>query len=101
MISFSEIKRNEVHQENSFYFLTLNYQSLFLMVSNFSVIPISWVLTVNSEMLFFLFHSLTEGVLVTELDSGLHLLVLFIYLFIYFFIYLFIFIYIYFFFPCR
>ena len=32
------------------------------MVSNFSVIPIRWVLTVNSELAFF--HSLAEGVLV-------------------------------------
>ena len=34
------------------------------MVSNFSVIPIRWLLTVDSEMTFFLFHSLAEGVLV-------------------------------------
>ena len=33
------------------------------MVSNFSVIPIRWVLTVDSELAFFLFHSLAEGVL--------------------------------------
>ena len=30
------------------------------MASNFSVIPIRWLLTVNSEMAFFLFHSLAE-----------------------------------------
>ena len=34
------------------------------MVSNFSVIPIRWLLTVDSEMAFSLFHLLTEGVLV-------------------------------------
>ena len=34
------------------------------MASNFSVIPIRWLLTVDSEMAFFLFHSLPEGVLV-------------------------------------
>ena len=36
------------------------------MASNFSVIPIRWLLTVDSEMIFFffLFHSLAEGVLV-------------------------------------
>ena len=34
------------------------------MASNFSVIPIRWLLTVDSEMAFFLFHSLAEGVLV-------------------------------------
>ena len=34
------------------------------MVSNFSVIPIRWVLTVESEMAFFLFHSLAEAMLV-------------------------------------
>ena len=33
------------------------------MASNFSVIPIHWLLTVGSEMAFFLFHSLAEGVL--------------------------------------
>ena len=33
------------------------------MVSNFSVIPIRWVLTADSEMAFFLFHSLPDGVL--------------------------------------
>ena len=33
------------------------------MASNFSVIPIRWLLTVDSEMAFFLFHSLAEGVL--------------------------------------
>ena len=32
------------------------------MASNFSVIPIRWLLTVDSEMAFFLFHSLAEGV---------------------------------------
>ena len=34
------------------------------MASNFRVIPISWLLTVDPEMAFFLFHSLSEGVLV-------------------------------------
>ena len=34
------------------------------MVSNFSVIPIRWLLPVDSEMAFFLFNSLAEGVLV-------------------------------------
>ena len=34
------------------------------MVSNFSVLPIRWVLTLNSEKAFCPFHSLTEGVLV-------------------------------------
>ena len=34
------------------------------MASNFSVIPIRWLLTVDSEMAFLLFHSLAEGVLV-------------------------------------
>ena len=34
------------------------------MASNFSVIPIRWLLTVDSEMAFFLFHSFAEGVLV-------------------------------------
>ena len=33
------------------------------MASNFSMIPIRWLLTVDSEMAFFLFHSLAEGVL--------------------------------------
>ena len=32
------------------------------MASNFSVIPIRWLLTVDSKMAFFLFHSLVEGV---------------------------------------
>ena len=31
------------------------------MASNFSVIPICWLLEVDSEMDFFLFHSLAEG----------------------------------------
>ena len=35
------------------------------MASNFSVIPVRWLFTVDSEMAFFLFHSLTEGVLVS------------------------------------
>ena len=35
------------------------------MVSNFSVIPIRWVLKVDSEMAFFLFHSLPESVLIS------------------------------------
>ena len=34
------------------------------MASNFSVIPIRWLLTVDSEMAFFLFRSFAEGVLV-------------------------------------
>ena len=34
------------------------------MAFNFSVIPICWLLTVDSEMDFFLFHLLAEGVLV-------------------------------------
>ena len=34
------------------------------MASNFSVTPIRWLLTVDSEMAFFLFHALAEGVLV-------------------------------------
>ena len=33
------------------------------MASNFSMIPIRWLLTVDSEMAFCLFHSLAEGVL--------------------------------------
>ena len=32
------------------------------MASNFSVIPIRWLLTVDSEMAFFVLHSLAEGV---------------------------------------
>ena len=39
------------------------------MATNFSVIPIRWLLTVDSEMAFFLFHSLAEGVLVFFLNS--------------------------------
>ena len=35
-----------------------------IMAYNFSVIPIRWLLTVDSEMAFFPFHSLTEAVLV-------------------------------------
>ena len=35
-----------------------------IMSFNFSVIPIRWLLTVDSEIAFFLFHSLAEGVLV-------------------------------------
>ena len=31
------------------------------MASNFSVIPIRWLSTVDSEMAFFLFHSLAES----------------------------------------
>ena len=62
MISFSEIKWNKVHQENSFLPLIMSLQNV-LMISNFSVIPIRWLLTVDSEMAFFLFHSLSEGVL--------------------------------------
>ena len=34
------------------------------MVSIFSVIPIRWLLPFDSEMAFFLFHSIAEGVLV-------------------------------------
>ena len=34
------------------------------MASNFRVIRIRWLLTVDSETAFFLFHSLAEGVLV-------------------------------------
>ena len=34
------------------------------MAYNFSVIPIRWLLTVDSEMAFFLFRSFAEGVLV-------------------------------------
>ena len=34
------------------------------MVSNFSLIPIHWLLTVDSKMAFFLSHSLAEGLLV-------------------------------------
>ena len=34
------------------------------MASNFNVIPIRWLLTVDSEMALLLFHSLAEGVLV-------------------------------------
>ena len=34
------------------------------MSSNFSEIPIRWLLTVDSEMTFFLFHSLAEDVFV-------------------------------------
>ena len=33
------------------------------MASNFSVIPIRWLLTVDSDMAFFPFHSLAEDVL--------------------------------------
>ena len=36
------------------------------MASNFSVIPICWLLTVDSEMAFLLFLSLAEGVLKTH-----------------------------------
>ena len=36
----------------------------FFMASNFSVIPIRWLLTVDSEIAFFLFHSFAVGVLV-------------------------------------
>ena len=36
----------------------------FFMASNFSVIPIRWLLTVDSEMVFSRFHSLSESVLV-------------------------------------
>ena len=34
------------------------------MIANFSVIPIRWLLTVDSEMACFFFHSLAEDVLV-------------------------------------
>ena len=34
------------------------------MASNFSVMPIRWLLTIDSEMALWLFHSLAEGVLV-------------------------------------
>ena len=57
MTSFSEIKWNKVHQQNSFFDLEL--KKFFFMVSTFSVIPIRWVLTVDSEMDFsFSIHSL-------------------------------------------
>ena len=51
MISFSEIKWNKVHQNSS---LTL-FDKVFFMASNFSVIPIRWLLTIDSEMAFFPF----------------------------------------------
>ena len=34
------------------------------MASNYSMIPIRWLLTVDSEMAFLLLHLLAEGVLV-------------------------------------
>ena len=34
------------------------------VISNFSVIPIRWLLTVDSEIVSFLFHSLAEDLLV-------------------------------------
>ena len=39
------------------------------MASNFSVIPIPWPLTVDSEVAFFLFHLLAEGVFVFFYNS--------------------------------
>ena len=41
------------------------------MASNFSMIPICWLLTVDSEMAYFLFDSLAEGVLVTWNAEGI------------------------------
>ena len=55
------------------------------MASYFSVIPIRWLLTVDSEMYFFLFHSLAEGVLVTGLPCPVRKCVLFVSLFFVFF----------------
>ena len=51
---------NEMHQNvNDLVFrdssLTLNWQSIFV-ASNFSVIPIRWLLTVDAEMAFSVFH---------------------------------------------
>ena len=39
------------------------------MASNFSVIPFRWLLTVDSGITFFLFHSLAESVLVFSCGS--------------------------------
>ena len=56
--------RDKVEYKKKNSFLTLNWQS-FLTVSNISTIPIPrWLLTVDFETAFFLFHSLAEGVLV-------------------------------------
>ena len=42
----------------------LNSSLIVFVASNFSIIPIPWLLTVDSEMGFFLLHSLAEAVLV-------------------------------------
>ena len=47
--------------------LTLN--KVVFMASNVSLIPIRWLLTVDSEMAFSLFHSFAEDVLVFFLNS--------------------------------
>ena len=40
------------------------------VISNFSMIPIAWLLTVDSEMAYFLFRSLAEDLLVFFSNSG-------------------------------
>ena len=48
MISISEIKWNKVHQSNFSLTLTDLTDKVLFMASNFSVIPIRWLLTVDS-----------------------------------------------------
>ena len=49
-----------------FFDLALKKFLFFFMASNFSVIPIRWLLTVDSEIAFFLFHSFAVGVLASH-----------------------------------
>ena len=58
MISFSEIKWNK---QSTICHITSYSTSV---IFNFSVIPIRWLLTVDSEMASFLFRSLAEDLLV-------------------------------------
>ena len=58
MMSFSEIKWNKGHQENSFFDLestkTICHITSYStsVISDFSMIPIRWLLTVDSEITF-------------------------------------------------
>ena len=57
-----EIGQHTVHQNVNDVAFRDSFNDFF-MASNFSMITICWLLTVDSEMAFLLFHLLAEGVL--------------------------------------